>query len=205
MPRSFRKVVVGAALLLASHVSPVSAQTATFTEIRDAVPLRYFDAQATAPEPGAPNTLAIAFAANGFNASSGIGGLTGTPLATDTISVVVNAPAGDFITSITCRLSGRGAVINTGDARAAASWVVNGKPESLGSFGGAVQFPNTGADWSSTQTITFSDPTLRSVPVSLTTQLFAFAPPAGASAQVDLTSATLVVGFASSTTAAPRD
>jgi hypothetical protein len=205
MPRSLRIAIVGAAWLLASHATPASAQQATFTEIRDAVPFRHFDSQTTATQPGAPNTLVIGLhGADPFKASARVDSFTGTPLATDTLSVVVNAPAGHVISSITCELAGHGAVNTPGDARVSANWVVNGQPASLGSFGGA-QFPNAGAEWSSTQTIAFSDPTLTSVPVSLTAQLFAFAASALASAEVEITTATIVVTLGSSTTASQRD
>jgi hypothetical protein len=189
-------------MLVASHAAPASAQNAIFTEIRDAVPLRYFDSSRTQPE---ANTLVIGFhETDPFRASAEVDNLTGTRLVADTLSVVITAPAGRHISSITCHLSGRGAVNTPGDARASANLVVNGQPVDLGSFGGA-QFPATGAPWSSSQTITFADQALTSVPVSLTAQLFAFAVNALASAEVDLTSATIVVELSESTpTASPQ-
>ena len=204
MSKSIRVCVV--ALLVASYAVPASAQNAIniFTEIRDAVPLRYFDPATTAAQPGDPNTLVIGFHGTDavrFRAALQDGNTIGTRLAADTLSVVVTAPSGQYIASITCHLSGRGAVDTPGDARAAANLVVNGQPVDLGSFGGA-QFPSTGAAWSSSQTITFENQALTSVPVSLTANLFAFAVNALASAEVDLTSATIVVALTPPTTIA---
>jgi hypothetical protein len=199
-----RTLLTGAAIVLASHAAPASAQNATFTGVRDSVPARFFDADTTAADAGEPNTLVIGFhAADPFRASAEVGGTTGTRLATDTLSVVVTAPAGYYVSSVTCHVSGRGAVNTPADARAAANCVINGTPEDLGSVGGAA-LPNTGADWSlSSKTATLADPTLTVVPVSLTAQLFAFAAPSLASAEIDLTSATIVVTV-SPTTASPR-
>lgn len=196
MSKSIPTAVLGAALLVAGQAAPASAQNAIFSEIREAVPLRYFDSATTAAEPGDPNTLVIGL--HEFRASAQVGGTTGTRLAADTLSVVVTAPSGHHISSITCHLSGSGALNTPGDARASANLVVNGQPVDLGSFGGE-RFPNTGAAWSSSQTITFADQALTSVPVSLTAQLFAFAATVLASAEVDLTSATIVVTLTPST------
>lgn len=196
--------VCAVAMLVASHAAPASAQNAIFTEIRDAVPSRYFDPATTAAQPGAPNTLVIGFDQR-FRASHQDGNTSDTRLAADTLSFVITAPPTQKILSITCHLSGSGAVNIPGDARASANLVVNGQPVDLGAFGGA-QFPPNGAEWQSSQTITFEDQALTSVPVSLTAQLFAFAVDALASAQVDLTSATIVVAFTPSTaTASPQN
>ncbi len=197
---SLRIAIAGLALV-AAFAAPASAQDEIFTDIRDAVPLRFFHAGDTAADPGNPNTLVIAFetGANNFRASAEVNNLAGTRVAMDTLSFVVTAPAGQYVASISCHLSGRGAVNTPGDARAAVNWVVNGQPAAVGSVGGGTQFPNTGGSWSLNQTATFTDPTLTSVPVSLTAELFAFAIPNLASAEVDLTSATIVVTFAATT------
>lgn len=199
-----RTLVAGAAICLATHVAPASAQPASFTAVRDSVPARYFDAANTRPESTEPNTLVIGLdAAVPFRASAEVANTAGTRLASDTLSVVVTAPAGYYVSSVTCHVSGRGAVNTPADARAAANCVINGQPEDMGSVGGA-KFPSTGADWSlSSTTATLTDLALTSVPVSLTAQLFAFAAPALASAEIDLTSATIVVTVSPST-ASPR-
>jgi hypothetical protein len=206
MSMSIRTAVFGAAAMIVCHAAPSNAQNATFTEIRDAVPSRYFNAASTLPDPGAPNRLVIGFESNEpLRASAEVANVSGTRLATDTLSVVVNAPTGHYITSIRVELSGRGAVNTPGDARVEANWVVNGQPGELGSFGGG-QFPSTGSAWASGRTIEFPDQSLTSVPVSLTAQLFAFAANALASAEVDLTSATITVTIAQSTvTTSPRN
>jgi hypothetical protein len=208
MSKLIRTAVCGVAMLVASGAAPANAQNAVFTEIRDAVPLRYFDPATTAAQPGAPNTLVIGFHDTDplrFRAALQDGNTIGTRLAADTLSVVVTAPSGQYISSITCHVSGRGAVNTPGDARASANLVVNGQPVDLGSFGGG-QFPPSGADWSSSRTITFENQALTSVPVSLTAHLYAFAANALASAEVDLTSATIVVALTlSTTTASPQN
>lgn len=190
-------------MLVASPAASASAQNAIFTEIRDAVPLRYFDSTTTAAQPGDANTLVIGL--HEFRASAEVANTTGTRLAADTLTVVVTAPSGHQISSITFHLSGRGAVNTPGDARASANLVVDGQPIDLGSVGGS-QFPTTGASWSRSQIVTFADQAVTSVPVSLTAQLFAFAAEALASAEVDLTSATIVVALTPSTaTASPQN
>lgn len=192
---SLRAAVTGLAIAVAGFAAPASAQNATFTEIRDAVALRFFSAAQTAVEPGSPNTLVIGFeaGANSFRASAEVDNLIGTRLAADTLSFTVTAPPDHYVSSITCRLSGFGVVNTPGEARAAANWVVNGQPLNLGSRGGA-PFSTGGAAWSLEQKFTSSSLTV--VPVSLTTQLFAFAAVTGASANVELTSATIVVTVA---------
>ena len=190
-------------MLVASHAAPASAQNAIFSEIRDALPLKYFDPATTQPD---ANTLVIGFhEPDSFRASAQVNNTTGTRLAADTLTVVVTAPSGHQISSITFHLSGRGAVNTPGDARASANVVVDGQPIDLGFVGGA-QFPSTGAAWSRSQIVTFADQAVTSVPVSLTAQLFAFAAEALASAEVDLTSATIVVALTPSTaTASPQN
>ncbi len=194
-----RVALTGIAIAVAVFAAPASAQNATFTDIRDAVPLQYFNAADAATEPGeaGATTLVIGLGtgANSFRASAEVDNLTGTRLAADTLTFTVNAPPGHYISSITCRLSGTGAISAPGDARAAVNWVVNGQPADVGSVGGA-QFPPGSAPWSLSQTteLTSSKPTV--VPVSLTTQLFAFAASVGASAEVALTNATIIVNFA---------
>lgn len=195
---SLRVAVIGLAIAVAGFAAPASAQNATFTDIRDAVPLRFFSAAQTAVEPG-PNTLettlviGLEAGVNSFRASAQVDNLIGTRLAADTLSFTINAPPGHYVSSITCHLSGLGAVNTPGEARAAANWVVNGQPLDLGSRGGA-PFSTGGAAWSLEQRFTSSSLTV--VPVSLTTQLFAFAAGTGASAEVELTRATIVVTVA---------
>ena len=192
-----RAALTGIVLVVAGFAAPASAQNATFTDIRDAVPLRFFSSAQTAIEPGAPNTLVIGFetGVNSFRASAEVGNVIGTRFAADTLSFTITAPPGHYVSSITCHLSGLGAVNTPGDARAAANWVVNGQPADVGSIGGA-QFPPGSAPWSLSQTTEFTNSKPTVVPVSLTTQLFAFAAPTGASAEVELTSATIIVNVA---------
>ena len=195
MSNVIRTAVCAVAMLVASHAAPASAQNAIFSEIRDAVPLKYFDPATTHPD---ANTLVIGFHETRFRASA-VGNTTGPRLAADTLSLVVTAPPEHYISSITCHLSGTGAVNTPADARAASNCVINGQPVDLGSVGGGALSP----EWSlSSQPVPIAG-ALMTVPVSLTAQLFAYAPPALGEADVAITSATIVVTLASSA-ASPR-
>jgi hypothetical protein len=195
---STRVSVAGLAIAVLSFAAPARAQHVTFTDVRDAVPLKFFNpsSDSTHVSPEAPNTLEIGFESgrdsgldDEFRASTEA---FGNRVAMDTLSFNVVAPEGYYVSSITYHQSGTGAVNTPGDARAASSWVVNGQPADLGSFSPS-QFP-----WSNSQTATFTDSSLTVVPVSLTTELYAFAAPSLASAAVEFTRATIVV------TVAPR-
>jgi len=188
---STRVSVVGLAIAVSSFAAPARAQNVTFTDVRDAVPGKYFSPAGTHALPEAQNTLEIGFESgrdsgldDEFRASTEA---FGNRVAMDTLSFNVVAPEGYYISSITYHQSGTGAVNTPGDARAASSWVVNGQPADLGSFSPG-QFP-----WSNSQTARFTDSSLTVVPVSLTTELYAFAAPSLASAEVDFTRATIVV------------
>ena len=173
--------------------SPGRAQEVTFTDVRDAVPLKFFNPSpdSTRVQPGAPNTLEIGFESgrgadfldNEFRATSEA---FGNRVATDTLSFNVVAPAGFYVSSITYQQTGTGSIVRLADARGASGWVVDGQPASLGVFR---------TDPSLARTITFTDSRLTVVPVSITTTLFAFAT-ASSSATVELTSASVTATVA---------
>jgi hypothetical protein len=188
---STRVSVAGLAIAVLSFAAPARAQHVAFTDVRDAVPGKYFSPAGTHALPEVRNTLEIGFESgrdsgldDEFRASTEA---FGNRVAMDTLSFNVVAPEGYYISSITYHQSGTGAVNTPADARAASSWVVNGQPADLGSFSPG-QFP-----WSNSQTATFTDSSLTVVPVSLTTELYAFAAPSLASAEVEFTRATIVV------------
>jgi hypothetical protein len=171
------------------------AQHVTFTDVRDAVPSRFFnpDLDATHPDVTDPNTLIIGlesgidpatFVDTAFKAST----LTfGVRVAMDSLTFNVVAPTGYYVSSITYVQEGTGSIQRLADARGTSSWVVNGQPASLGVFR---------SDPTLSRTVTFTDSHLTVVPVSITTSLFVFAPPTSGEATVELTAAKVVVTVA---------
>jgi hypothetical protein len=181
------------ALAVFAIAVPSAAQTVIFTDIRDAVPLKFFSAAGTHVDPGAPNTLLIGLESgrdsgdlrdDEFRASTGT---SGNRNAMDTISFTVVAPAGHYVASITYEQVGSGSILRVADAHGASSWVVNGHPASLGFFR-----PNP----TLTRTLTLTDPQLAVVPVSITTNLSAFAASSFGDAIMEITSAKVVVTLA---------
>jgi hypothetical protein len=187
--------IAGLAIALLGFSTPAQAQNVMFTDVRDAVPLKFFNpsSDSTRVDPARPNTLQIGF-------ESGIDPATftekefratteafGNRIATDTLSFNVVAPAGYYVSSITYEQIGAGSIVRVADARGASSWIVNGQPASLGFFR---------TDPSLARTVTFTDSRLTVVPVSITTSLFVFAPPTSGEATVELTSANVSVTVA---------
>lgn len=202
-----RKFISARAALLAitmsSLAAPALAQdppSVTFENVRDAVPGKFFNPGTTASDALSPNLLRIGLesGANAFKACAPSELLAPVPcsntrVAMDTISFVVRAPAGYYLSKITYDQQGTGAISRVADARGASSWTVAGVPIDLGGpFGGAAQFPAGGGVWSRSRTLEFTDPQMTAVPVSLTTGLFAYASDVGA-ARVELASASVAV------------
>jgi len=162
---SAKTVVVALAILL-SAASSVQAQVARFKQITDAVPSRFFDAATSLPDPSNPNRLII-----GFN--SGLDPTTFLPadfvafsnrVAMDTISFVVKAPFGFYISKIIYTQRGTGSTGRTSVSAGGATWVVAGHAANLGVFRSDPGMSGT-ADLTSLK--------LTSVPVSITVSLFA--------------------------------
>jgi hypothetical protein len=146
------------------------APRARFVGISDAVPLNYFDATTSAPDPLDPNSLVIGFdtgsdpttlIARDFRASA-------LPFshrsAMDTISFTIEAPAGYFISKIVYAQQGTGSTGRTSISAGGATWVVAGVPGNLGVFSD---------DPSLSGTLDLTSLRLTSVPVSITVSLFA--------------------------------
>jgi hypothetical protein len=177
---SSRSVLAVVLLAVLGVANAAHAQVAKFKSIHDAVPLKFFDATTTAPDPSNPNKLVI-----GFNA-----GLDPTTFITtefvafnhrtamDTISFSVNAPLGYYVAKITYNQRGAGSTCRTCSSAGAATWVVAGHPASLGVF---TSNPTL------TATADLTAMRLTSVPVSITDSLFA------ASGSVMITGADVVV------------
>jgi hypothetical protein len=158
--------------------------------INDALPTRFFDSAATAPDPADPNRLIIGlhddidrstFKGNDFRASTAA---FGHIAAVDTISFRVEAPKGQRIAKITYTQRGTGSVIRVAKALGATQWVVGDYAAQLGVFG-----PNP----SLVGVADFSETPRAAVDVSITTGLFAFAAATSGSASLEVTSAEVQV------------
>lgn len=165
-------------------------QTASFLDIRDAVPARFYDATTTAPDAVDPNMLRIGlntgldfrtFKYADFRASSAA---FSHASAMDTIKFRVVAPEGYYISKITYSQRGTGSVIRTGKAAGMANWVVGHVVAELGLFGTSPTL---------SETIDLTGLNLTEVPVAISNSLFAFSTPLLGSATVGLTGAEVVV------------
>jgi hypothetical protein len=190
-----RMLVAGLAVAVLNCATPARAQQVTFTDVRDAVPSKFFSraAGSTHVDPADPNTLHIGFEAgrnsgdfldDEFRASTEA---FGNRVAMDTLSFNVVAPPGYYVSSVTYEQTGTGSILRVADARGASSWIVGGEPAHLGFFR---------ANPTLSRTVTFSDSRLTVVPVAITTSLFVFAPATSGDATVELTSAKVVVTVA---------
>lgn len=158
------------ALVLAG-ANIAAAQDVTFSDLRDAVPAKFFDAAASQPSASNPNELEIGFnkgfdfrtfSTNDFSASA----LPfGNRTAADTISFVVTAPAGFYVSKITYTQRGTASFFRGSVQSGTTQSVVAGFPSSLGIF----RDPNLSG------TADLKELALQSVPVSITVALFAAA------------------------------
>lgn len=180
-------------MMLVMSSAVARAQTVTFAGLTDAVPGKFFHAAATSVDPANPNRLVVAFntgrdlrtwTTNDFRASTAA---FAPRSAMDTLQFNVVAPAGYYVATITYSQRGFGSVLRVGSALGASSWTVGGRPLQLGFFG-------TNPAVSGTANI--GDMKWQVVPVSITTSLFAFAPPIVGSATVAVTAADVVVTLA---------
>ena len=171
-----------AIVLFIGIAGAAQAATVTFSNILDGngIPL-LFDPSTTIPDPSDGNTLIIGlldFTANGETIS-----------AVDTLSLMISAPAGYFITSLSYTEEGIGNAV-TGIAVATGSIVVNNFPVN---FPTQVFSPGASGGWSISPTLPdsiFNNET--SVMVSITNSLFAH----GATAdEIAKTFASLTVGL----------
>ena len=177
------KTTLVASIMIVGAASSAQAQVAKFKQITDAVPSKFFDAATSAPDPSNLNRLII-----GFN--SGLDPATFQPadfvafsnrVAMDTISFLVKAPLGYYISKIIYTQRGAGSTSRTSVSAGGATWVVNGHAASLGVFRSNPNLIGT-ADVAALK--------LGSVPVSITASLFA------STGAVAITSADVVVELA---------
>jgi hypothetical protein len=169
---------------------PAAPATVQFHDINDAMPSRFFNASQTVADVVDPNKLIIAFhtdsdpatwKANDFRASTAAFSHLS---AMDTITFRVVAPTGRHIARIIYTQRGSGAVVRLGRAAGGTHWVVGDFAAQLGLFGTNPSVKGI-AD--------FTDQQVSSVPVSITTGLFAFAAPMAGSASIAVTSAEVQV------------
>lgn len=196
IPKSSCVSLVALVLAIVSSAVPAAAQSVSFVNIRDAVPLKFFspDPAVTHVDLADPNTLVIGFESgrdsgnfldDEFRASTAS---FGNRIAMDTVSFMVVAPVGYYVASITYEQGGVGSILRVADAVGGTNWVINGEAASLGFFR---------ADPTLTRTATFTDSELTVVPVSITTSLAAFAASSTTGvANVEVTSAKVVVTVA---------
>jgi hypothetical protein len=167
-----------------------TVEAVTFSDISDAVPGKYFDAATTAPDPLNPNRLIIGFHA-GFDADTWTNNTFTASTAAfhreaamDTLSFVIEAPAGFAIARITYTQHGIGALSRAGVATGGANWVVDGTAADLGLFHANPTVSGT-VDLSSQNKII--------VPVSITMGVFTFATPRLGAATIAVTNAEVLV------------
>ncbi len=184
---------VAVAAIVLGMSATAYGQTVTFSDLNDAVPGRFFDAATSAPDAINPNRLVIGFnggldlrtwKANDFRASTASFSHT---TAMDTLSFVVQAPEGYYISRITYTQRGTGYVLRTARAAGMANWVVGDYAADLGVFA-------TSPDLS--RTMDLSAVRLTRVPVSISNSLFAFSTPTLGAGSVAVTSADVVVELA---------
>jgi hypothetical protein len=114
--------VAGCALFAVSIATAAQAQTVTFSNINDAVPEKYFDSATTRADELNPNRLIIGFN-SGFNSKTWVNTQFTASTASffrrqvmDTISFLITAPEGYYISKITYIQSGSGGISRTGSA-----------------------------------------------------------------------------------------
>jgi hypothetical protein len=182
--------LAGVAALVLTGAATAQGQTATFSDITDAVPNRFFDAGTTAPDAEEPNRLRIGlntgldfktFKYVDFRASSAAFHHTS---AMDTIKFRVSAPEGYYVSRITYSQRGVGGVVRTGRAAGTTNWVVGDFAADLGVFATNPTLAGT---------IDLTGSYLTSVPVSISNSLFAFSTPLLGSAAVQLSGADVLV------------
>jgi hypothetical protein len=161
-----------------------------FSDINDAVPGKYFDAATTIPDSLNPNKLIIGFhtgfdadtwTSNTFTASTAA---FYREAAMDTISFLIEAPAGFYIARISYTQSSKGVRSRTGMAAGSVNWVVDYVADDIGLFG-------ENSILSRTVDLTGQNKTI--IPVSITSSVFAFATPQLGAATIHVTSAEVLV------------
>jgi len=185
-PRTFIRHIAAVAITILGTAAAADAQVARFTDKSDAVGGRFFNAATSRVDPLNPNRLIIGldtgmdwttWKTRDFKASTAA---YSYGVASDTIAFRVYAPAGYYVAGITYTQRGTASSERLGKAMGSASWVVADVAAPLGTFGVSPAV---------TSTIDLTGFNLRMVPVSITTTLFAYAPPAAGAAAMAISGA----------------
>jgi hypothetical protein len=179
-------MVIACVLFVLSTAGLTQASVVTFSNITDGSgsPL-LFDPGTTAPDPNDGNKLII-----GLDNFSADGGSILTTSAVDTLSMVITAPAGFYITSIDYTEAGDGQTTN-GVASASGSMVADNIPTI---FLTQLFQPNANSGWSITPATT-NIANKTSINLSITNSMFAFAFTPNDTARITKTSASITVGI----------
>jgi hypothetical protein len=174
-----------------------------FSVVDDAVELKAFDSATTAADIDNPNRLIIGLH-QGHNAFTGfkefragtadIG--TGPSFVMDTISLVVTAPPDRHIAGITYTQSGTSAIGRHGRTGAAATWVVDDQPYSVGEVSFAAAGVGRTDPWKLSHLVTLSGEKRTSVTVSISAALYAVTTGTSGSASMKLLGAEVVAELA---------
>jgi hypothetical protein len=189
----FALPVVAQAQTSADTTIVVAAPTlaATFSDLKDAVSGRWFDAAGTGTTENLksaeyPNRLNIRFnsgtdaktwKSNAFIASTNAFHFASVM---DTIGFTVKAPEGSYIAKITYSQRGTGSIARTGKVAGGATWIVGTTAVPLGIFSTNPTLTNT---------MDLTDQYLTTLPVSITVGLHTFSTPTLGSATVSLSGA----------------
>jgi hypothetical protein len=156
----------------------------TFSNINDSSPGYSWDAATTAPDPANPNRLVFGFHSGvspttwqntGFSVStSGFSRLS----ASDTMCVLISAPEGYFISTITLSQLGTGSQSRLGNARGATNIALNDR-----AVGGHLFITTPGF----TRTFDLAAEQNTVVPLCVSTALFVTAPPSAGSGSLAIT------------------
>lgn len=185
---TIKAAAIAGVIALASSIA--HAQTVTFSNVNDAVPEKYFDSATSVVDPINPNKLLFGFNTgvdpqtwvyNTFTASTAA---FYRASAMDTMSFVIQAPAGYYVSKITYTQRGDDSITRTGEASGGSQWVVANDADDLGLFG---TNPNL------TKAVDLTGQNMSIVPVSITTGLFVFSTPQLGAATLSVTSADVVV------------
>jgi hypothetical protein len=182
----------GVTIFVLGAASTAQGQNVTFWDINDAVPSKFFNADASYQVPDS-NKLIIGFN-TGFDSTTwkykdfrASTAAFSHPTAMDTIAFRVAAPKGFYITKITYSQWGTGSIVRTGKAAGAANWVVDGYAADIGVFG---------TNPTASASANLAEMYLSSVAVSITNSLFAYATPSLGSATTALSGAEVLVEIA---------
>jgi hypothetical protein len=177
-----KQTVFGCVMIV--WATAASAQVVTFSQVQDATPGYGYEAALSS---ATGNTLTIGL--SDFAARSRAVPLTTNYVrqtASDTVTLVIEAPAGYTIAAITYRQSGSGSNVRVAKASGVTSWTVAGYPYSA----------TYGTNPNVARRVDLAGYGLTSAAVTVTTDLFAWAPATSGDASIRLSAARIEVELA---------